>query len=607
MIKLPIELREHQNWEEAVNEAIVKRTWLEKIAKDNGEKIRPIILFQAQTVNDDVNVAALKEYLVDKANIPELEIVVVTSSQKELDGVDILADNCRVKYVITVEALKEGWDCPFAYVLCSLANIKSSTSVEQLLGRVMRMPYAKKRKTSSLNKAYAYVLSKHFGESAKELVEKLKAKGFDENEAGTAIEHKPSELPGMFGRTEVNKVDLGKPLAVTDVPATIELENGGRTIVLKAETTDADIEVLESLVSNKEFCEIKLKHSNIKRLEAEPFPAKLGAKFTVPKMKVEMQGEWLFLEHPDQIFEYCDWDITMVDTRLEVGEFAIEPQGNSFVISLDGNKLRYGLMGNDQSQPPMIDVENWRTSDLIDWLDKTLQQRLPISINVTQSKMLEWLRQVVEYLTDGRGMALSQLMLTRYALANKLETKINKAYSEARTKAFYTALFECENRVMLDFDNGFEFSESMYDVGVAWHESSYKFQKHYLGAHKVPVIGEDSKREGEEFDCAIAIDAMLQVKYWLRNVARNRNSFWLQTSTDKFYPDFIALLDDERILVVEYKGELTSGLKDTKEKKMIGELWERHTKGRGLFLIAVKNYEGLDVREQILQKIGTTT
>ena len=53
--------------------------------------------------------------------------------------------NCPVEYVITVEALKEGWDCSFAYVFCSVSRIQSATDVEQLLGRVMRMPYAKRR------------------------------------------------------------------------------------------------------------------------------------------------------------------------------------------------------------------------------------------------------------------------------------------------------------------------------------------------------------------------------------------------------------------------------------------------------------------------------
>jgi len=57
-----------------------------------------------------------------------------------------------VRYVITVQALREGWDCPFAYILCSVQSIRSAAAIEQLLGRVLRMPYAKKRSRPALTK-----------------------------------------------------------------------------------------------------------------------------------------------------------------------------------------------------------------------------------------------------------------------------------------------------------------------------------------------------------------------------------------------------------------------------------------------------------------------
>ena len=69
-----------------------------------------------------------------------------------------------MEFIITVEALKEGWDCSFAYVLCSVANIGSATDIEQLLGRVLRMPYAKSRANETLNRAYTHVSSPRFGE-----------------------------------------------------------------------------------------------------------------------------------------------------------------------------------------------------------------------------------------------------------------------------------------------------------------------------------------------------------------------------------------------------------------------------------------------------------
>ena len=89
--------------------------------------------------------------------------------------------------------------------------------------------------------------------------------------------------------------------------------------------------------------------------------------------------------------------------------------------------------------------------------------------------------------------------------------------------------------------------------------------------------------------CAQVIDSLATVKYWIRNVVRHPNSFWLPTATDKFYPDFVALLNDGRLLVVEYKGAHIAETSDTNEKRTIGALWERSSDGKGLFIIAEPN------------------
>jgi len=108
---------------------------------------------------------------------------------------------------------------------------------------------------------------------------------------------------------------------------------------------------------------------------------------------------------------------------------------------------------------------------------------------------------------------------------------------------------------------------------------------------------------GEEFQCAKAIDAQPEVKYWLRNIARHPNSFRLPTSTDYFYPDFVAKLEDGRILVVEYKGGHLVDSQDTKEKEIMGQMWESQSKGKGLFLLAVKNRDGKTIEQQIKEKV----
>jgi len=162
MIKLPVMLSEHQTWQAAVTGAISKRAELAEDARRERDYIRPIVLFQAQNKDEEVTVAVLRQHLTDVENIEEHRIAVATGDQRQLDGIDLFDPACEIDFIITVEALKEGWDCSFAYVFCSVANIHSATDAEQLLGRVLRMPYAKRRTIPSLNRAYANLTSKSF-------------------------------------------------------------------------------------------------------------------------------------------------------------------------------------------------------------------------------------------------------------------------------------------------------------------------------------------------------------------------------------------------------------------------------------------------------------
>jgi type III restriction enzyme len=112
--------------------------------------------------------------------------------------------------------------------------------------------------------------------------------------------------------------------------------------------------------------------------------------------------------------------------------------------------------------------------------------------------------------------------------------------------------------------------------------------------------------EGEEFQCAMAIDSLPQFEFWLRNVSKHPESFWLPTATDKFYPDFVAQLNDDRLIVIEYKGALLAGegVDDTNEKRAIGRLWEQHAGTKGLFLMVEKQLGTRDMRAQLFNKVA---
>ena len=126
-----------------------------------------------------------------------------------------------------------------------------------------------------------------------------------------------------------------------------------------------------------------------------------------------------------------------------------------------------------------------------------------------------------------------------------------------------------------------------------------------MGSDNVPAF--DGANDGEEVQCAQALDSLRDVKYWVRNVATHPSSFWLPTVSGKFYPDFVALLNDGRFFVVEYKGAHIAEGSDTLEKRTIGELWERHSQGRSIFLVVEKQVDGLGMRDQLQRKINDFT
>ena len=108
----------------------------------------------------------------------------------------------------------------------------------------------------------------------------------------------------------------------------------------------------------------------------------------------------------------------------------------------------------------------------------------------------------------------------------------------------------------------------------------------------------------EEVECARIIDNLLEVEYWVRNIEKHSYSFFLLMANANFYPDFVALLKDGRILVVEYKGEHLVTNDDSKNKDTIGQLWEKSSNGKCLFLMATKKDDkGLTLVEQIQNKV----
>ena len=612
MIKLPIQLSEHDTWQSAVSGAIAARAALAKSARDDADYIRPLVLFQAQPKNQEVTVDALKTYLIEVEGIAPERIAVATGDQRELDGIDLFDRACGVEYVITIEALKEGWDCSFAYVFCSVARIQSAVDVEQLLGRVLRMPYAERRRLSDLNRAYAFVSEPSFGASAHALADKLVAMGFEEDEAHDSIEPVQPELGGPDGPFEPYEETGPRFLHAFDASARIvsalkELERDGVTV---RETDDGGVEVAVAGRVGAELEEAILQI--VPRREQVAFaravaeyrvnlgdvpqsPADQGEEFNVPRLMSAMQGTLEFAD-TDVFMEYHDWSLLDHSPRMDENEFAIREIARSFEIDLDGNRIAFQFTSEEEQLALNVDVEGWTPEVLVLWLDRQVRQP-----DIRQGELVRWLRDLVAHLVSARRLHVSGLMRGKFLLARKIRKKLEDIRRKEREGVYQRCLFAPEAKIGVSFDHVFRFRKDMYR-DQRRYRGRWRPRRHFLGADQVPAF--DGVEDGEELRCAQAIDSLPGVRYWIRNVSRHPASFSLPVVAGRFYPDFVALLDDGRLLVVEYKGAHLAEGPDTAEKRTIGALWERESGGRCLFHMAEKTVDGKDVRHQLMEKTG---
>lgn len=181
MVKIPIVLESAAQWQNALIRGIEKRNELEKeIKKLKNEYIRPITLLQAQPkskVSKNITVEQIEKFLLDH-KISKEEIAIKTSEKNEIDGVDLFSKTCKIRYIITVNALAEGWDCSFAYVLVSVANLGSKIAVEQIIGRIIRLPNAKRKDNEDFNRSYVFASARNFNEAANQIISGLESNGY---------------------------------------------------------------------------------------------------------------------------------------------------------------------------------------------------------------------------------------------------------------------------------------------------------------------------------------------------------------------------------------------------------------------------------------------
>lgn len=612
MIKLPVVLTEHPSgdWREAIGSALLRRKELETFARDEVDFVRPILLIQAENDNLTATVAAVKAHLLDNEHLREEQIAIATGDQRELDGVDLFARDCKVEAIITKQALKEGWDCSFAYVFCSVAKVRSGRDVEQLLGRVLRMPYAKRRRHEALNKAYAHVLSASFGTAAEELTEQLADMGFEESEAASSVEVEPSLLPAMSPSANANlpfwltvetaiSPDLAAlPPEEREVIQVEENAQGGFSVRVVGSLSGAAKTALISAGGKKaqrEHVERTIEHHEL-RLAARMTPAQRNADFGVPWLSYREQGQ-LFPVEPELILDLFGWNL--LDHPPDLSSLRFDEHTQTFLLDIEQEEVHWRHVREDH--PAYLEgfAAEWSQAELVAWLDKRLRKA-----DITQSVMLEWIRRAVDGLLANKRFTLAQLVRAKFLLARKFDAEIGAARIAAQANNYQHALFASDAPVEVDFEQSYRFDPLAYPVpATRIYSGKYQFKKHFYATVGDLRYQRADGHVTEEFECALQLDTIDEVDFWVRNLV-HPTAFWLPVARGRTYPDFVAKLKDGRLFVIEYKGGDRVTNENSRAKKQVGELWEKLSNGRALYLMATKKDEqARGVREQLKAKI----
>lgn len=617
MIKLPVVLETEPNWQQCLADAIGRRDALHKLADEErragADYLRPIVLIQSEprrTGVETLDFEKIRQELISNHGIPAGEIVVATGEEKGLEQIDAdyklgIADpSCPVKFVITQKALAEGWDCPFAYILVSMASLSSATAVEQLLGRVLRQPGASHRQAKALNQSYAFVVSRNFAETAGALRDRLVAgAGFERREVTEFViaakaEQARLDLEGHAGRVVVRPVaiTLSEKPDLNSVPKPVrdKVSWDGKlnTLTISTPLTEDEAEVLKASVSSETAAAAIVEAAEISRTTAIEFfqtPAELGERFRIPQLALRVQGE-LRLFDDLEVLEY-PWDLSTYDAAPTGDDLTVlgaglkVSEGGEIDVDDESGKVVSRFLPDLQRDLGLVyQPENWDEVRLATWLCRNLPES-SLTHASKQAFVAKWLAELLRR----DGFTLARANLQKFMIRNLLEARIRELRRQAVGKAFQQTLFgdDVASRVAVTDQYAFEFHAQAYAPSRDYDGrfGHFDFRKHFYGR-----IGDfDSK---EEFDCACWLDVQAQqgrIEFWVRNLVRREgSSFYLQKSEGRFYPDFLCQLPGDGgavgpVLAVEYKGgDRWSAAEDD---RLIGGLWANLSEGRCRFVM----------------------
>ena len=610
MIKLPVHVTGHSDWEKAVNGAVDECKRLTQLAIESRDPVRPIVLYKAQHKNAEVPVGRLKQHLVEVEGVPIEAIAIATGDTKELSSIDLLAADCRIQHIITVEALREGWDCSFAYVLCPVDNMHSATAVEQLLGRVLRMPFAKRRKDEALNRAYAHITADSFIDAIKSLRDKMATGlGFEEEEIRWAVQtnllsiadeltmwekssvFRLEAMPDFSTLPDAEREVAENAIKIIPPEAGTKEDTGGVNIVItKPISPSAQKAIVSAVFADVRDAEKLNLMQVVKDLTARQSPAEKGVAFAALTQLTFIlpETEESVVVNAGSLHEAAEWNDLGDDYLIQ--DFSIKEDARTFQIDIKDRKVVHERTAATYQIPFADDKGFGMNVDVLTaWLEKEIRES---DGRYFPDTLREFVSKNIQALTK-KETTIAQLVRAKYILADYLKQWLSEHANRVMKKTRQRMLFDNEN---LCCEIEFKFEPRAYHPGEQPYTGNHQFKKHYYD-----VMGKMDSDEEE--NCAIALDGMTEIRHWIRNVPRKPNSFSLPRSwNNSFYPDFVAEMSNGKILVVEYKG--ADRWADSKLDRQIGELWERRSNGRNFFLMVSKKSGKPSIEAQLKNKVN---
>ncbi|MCD7831749.1 MAG: DEAD/DEAH box helicase family protein [Firmicutes bacterium] len=594
MVKLPVVVYNRTTRQSVIQDAMQLRDSIERQAiaeeKAGGSYIRPIVLFQAQpNINEDSETFdKIRAMLIDMG-IPKEQIAVKTSKVDDLKTTDLMSRDCPIRYIITVNALKEGWDCPFAYILASLANKTSQVDVEQILGRILRQPYAKQHSLPLLNTSYVLTCSNDFHTTLENIVKGLNKAGFSRKDyrVGENIEsHAPSvpepeyvqgELPVQPEPQDEPQNDTFDDIVPEEVKAALETTNtsGNSSVAaMEQEATEA-AQAYESAIADD--------------TNAGFTGGELGNMLNQNKIQPQFREEVKNLRIPQFFLQsvpdlFGDAYELLEPEHLSDG-FSLSGQDAQISFELaTGEMYRVDIQEEGEAVPKYKRASKSESEYIREYLAKLPQEKkirqctdmICNQINKNNryaaSEISDYVHRIVQNMTEDELAAMETAIP---AYARKIQLKIESLEDIYRVQQFYKWL----------------------DSGKVICRESYALPSVITPAQTTDAIPyslyEAERDDMNNFEHSL-IDVVVSldnIKWWHRII--DRKGLRLNAFINH-YPDFMVMTKSGKLVLIEAKGDYLDG-DDSKTKLKLGRQWQSQAGRMYRYFMVFKEKElGMD-------------